>query len=77
MERPFSGEEVKVAIWDLVGDKAPGLDGFPIAFYKECWDVIKGVLMRVCDICFVRISFIHGAIQPTSLLFQKRSEGDW
>jgi hypothetical protein len=22
-------------------DKAPGLDGFSIAFFQDCWDVIK------------------------------------
>lgn len=23
-------------------DKAPGLDGFTLAFYKTCWEMIKG-----------------------------------
>jgi len=28
-------------------DKAPGLDGFSMAFFKDCWDVIKSDLMKV------------------------------
>ena len=32
LEVPFTVEEVFVALSDLNGDKAPGLDGFPIAF---------------------------------------------
>ena len=25
----------------MLGDKVPGLDGFPNFFYQECWDLIK------------------------------------
>jgi len=28
-------------------DKAPGLDGFTLAFFQDCWDVIKTNLMGV------------------------------
>lgn len=40
MERPFS-EEVKVVVWELEGDKASSPNGFPIDFYKICWEVVK------------------------------------
>lgn len=30
----FSEEDVKAAVCELKGDKAPSPDGFPIAFYK-------------------------------------------
>lgn len=36
MERPFTEEEVKMVVWMLDGDKAPGSDGFILAFYKSC-----------------------------------------
>jgi hypothetical protein len=29
------------------GDKAPGPDGFSMAFFKECWDVLRGDIMEV------------------------------
>lgn len=36
----------------LDGDKVPGPDGFTLAFYKTCWEVIKGDLMLVIkDFC--------------------------
>lgn len=40
-EEAVSKEEVKKAMWMLDDDKAPGPDGFTLAFYKFCWEVIK------------------------------------
>ena len=28
------------------GDKAPGLDGFPMAFFQACWDVVQNEVME-------------------------------
>lgn len=47
MERSFDEEEVKKAVWILDGHKALRSDGFTIAFYKACWNVIKEDLMLV------------------------------
>lgn len=44
---PISEEEVHVALKQLPGDKAPGLDGFTGAFYKACWEIIKADVMAV------------------------------
>lgn len=41
LEGSFTLEELKTAIFDLGGDKAPGQDGFPIHFFKQFWDTIK------------------------------------
>lgn len=35
------------AIEDLEGEKSPGPDGFTIAFFQNCWVIIKHDLMRV------------------------------
>ena len=40
-------EEVKSAIWALHLDKAPGLDGFSIIFYRAYWDLIKNDLVKM------------------------------
>lgn len=34
-------EEIKEAVFELAGDKALGLDGFPMAFFQWCWGVLK------------------------------------
>ncbi|KAK1603765.1 hypothetical protein QYE76_027438 [Lolium multiflorum] len=44
---PITEEEVKVAITQMPGDKAPGPDGFTGLFFKRCWDIIKGDVMAV------------------------------
>ena len=33
LERPFVGDEVIGVVHGFVGDKAPRLDGFPMAFF--------------------------------------------
>ncbi|RVW29709.1 putative ribonuclease H protein [Vitis vinifera] len=35
-----------MAVFQLNKEKAPGPDGFTLAVYQECWDVIKEDLMR-------------------------------
>ncbi|XP_026459876.1 uncharacterized protein LOC113360595 [Papaver somniferum] len=34
-------EEVRVAVFDLGDDSAPGPDGFTGSFYRQCWDIIS------------------------------------
>ena len=46
LEDPFSIEEVFVALSNLNGDKAPGPDGFSIAFWQFSWDFVKEEIMR-------------------------------
>ncbi|RVW27814.1 putative mitochondrial protein [Vitis vinifera] len=41
LDSPFTEEEISKAIFQLDRDKAPGPDGFTIAVFQECWDVIK------------------------------------
>lgn len=31
----------------MVKDKASGIDGFSMGFFKTCWDVVKEDLMKV------------------------------
>jgi hypothetical protein len=41
LERQFSDEEVVTALQQISGEKAPGPDGFTLAFFQHCWDVVK------------------------------------
>ena len=44
---PFTEEEISKALFQMDRDKAPGPDGFTIAVFQDCWDVIKEDLVRV------------------------------
>uniref|UniRef100_A0A2N9H476 Reverse transcriptase domain-containing protein n=1 Tax=Fagus sylvatica TaxID=28930 RepID=A0A2N9H476_FAGSY len=41
LERPFSEEEVGLALNQISGEKVPGPDGFTLAFFHHCWEVVK------------------------------------
>ena len=41
LERKFEREEILQVVSDLDGDKAPGPDGFTMAFYHLCWRVVE------------------------------------
>lgn len=41
LELPFFEEEVRSALKDLNGEKAPGPDGFSLTFWKHNYDIIK------------------------------------
>ena len=43
---PFSEEEVRVAVFQMEHNKAPGPDGFPAEFYQNFWDIIKADLLE-------------------------------
>ena len=45
LEAPFSEEEVFGALSDLNGDKAPGPDGFTMAFWQFSWSFLKEKVM--------------------------------
>ena len=47
--RPFGEEKVSEVVMELRGDKAPGTDGFSIAFLQHCWSVIKDDIMVVFE----------------------------
>ena len=47
LDRPFEEEEVFGVITDFHGDKAPGLDGFSMAFFQSCWSVLKTEIMAI------------------------------
>ena len=47
LDSPFTEEEISKAIFQLDRDKTPGPDGFTIAVFQDCWDVIKEDLVRV------------------------------
>ena len=45
LEERFTEEEVLAVVSGLNDDKAPGPDGFPIAFWSFSWDFVKEEVM--------------------------------
>ncbi|GJY71629.1 RNA-directed DNA polymerase, eukaryota, reverse transcriptase zinc-binding domain protein [Tanacetum coccineum] len=52
MVREVTNEEVKSAIFSMGDDKAPGPDGFTVAFFKKAWDVVGEDIT-----CAIRVFF--------------------
>lgn len=40
LEHNISNDEIKRAVWDCGGDRAPGPDGFTFKFFTTFWDLI-------------------------------------
>jgi hypothetical protein len=47
MEREFEEDEIRGVIWIFKGDKAPGPNGFTMAFFQQCWEVLKADIIAV------------------------------
>ncbi|KAG6538552.1 hypothetical protein ZIOFF_003676 [Zingiber officinale] len=56
-----SAEEVKQVVWCMCQDSAAGPDGFSVAFYRACWEIVgEDVLQAVLD-------FFRGAELPRGM----------
>ncbi|KAL2230989.1 UNVERIFIED_CONTAM: Transposon TX1 uncharacterized protein [Sesamum indicum] len=71
---PFSPEEVKLAVFDIAEDKAPGPDGYSSGFYKAAWPVVGAEVTRA-----VLDFFSTGRLlkQVNSTLFGSDSKGSY
>jgi hypothetical protein len=47
LEREFEENEMWDVVRDLNGDKAPRPDGFTMAFFQKCWEIVKNDLMAI------------------------------
>ena len=46
---PFSEDEVKAVLQGLTNEGAPGPDGIPVFFYKDCWDTVRHEVMAALE----------------------------
>eukprot|EP00253_Pinus_taeda_P008568 PITA_08568 len=49
LRKRITMEEVEEAVRSMPNDKAPGLDGFTINFYKVCWEIVKNDIWEVVE----------------------------
>jgi hypothetical protein len=47
LERAFEEEEVRKVVSAMNGNKELGPDGFSMAFFQACWDVLSLDIMKV------------------------------
>lgn len=47
LEEDYSKVEIKIAVWDLASDKAPGLFEFSIIFFKKLWNLVKPIIFEL------------------------------
>ena len=57
LERPFKETEIYEVIKEFNGDKSPGLNGFPMAFFQACWGILKSDIMAVFHLFHVTGQF--------------------
>ena len=65
-------EEVFIALSDLNGDKAPGPDGFTIAFWQFSWDIVKNDVMRMFTDFFETGKFVKNLNTTFLVLIPKK-----
>ena len=49
LERSFETDEILSVIRDMEGDKAPGPDGFSMAFFHHCWRVVERDVLAIFE----------------------------
>ena len=64
LQRPFEEMEIKTAVFECDGNKAPGPDGFPMVLFQSQWEVVKKELMKVFQE-FYDTRIINGAVNET------------
>ncbi|KAF3787061.1 Transposon TX1 uncharacterized protein [Nymphaea thermarum] len=73
LERPFQHQEIKNAVWALGSGKAPGIDGFPVEFFRTFWEVCSADVFAFCDELAYNSVFLKEINQATCVLVPKRS----
>ena len=72
LEGIFTEEEVLVALKDLNGDKAPGPDGFIVAFWQSSWDIVRGEVMGMFRDFFANGKFVCNINSTFLVLIPKK-----
>ena len=74
LELPFTEEEVVFALRELNGEKAPGPDGYTVAFWQFSWDIVKDEVMAVFRDFFVNGKFVK-SMNSIFLVMVPKKEG--
>ena len=72
LERPFSEEEVVLALNQINGEKVSGPDGFTLAFFHHCWDVVKKEVLDSLQEFYVHETFERSLNSTFVVLIPKK-----
>ncbi|GJW96376.1 RNA-directed DNA polymerase, eukaryota, reverse transcriptase zinc-binding domain protein [Tanacetum coccineum] len=73
LECSISRDEIKRAVWDCGGDRAPGPDGFTFKFFTTFWDTVEHDVTRFVLEFFHSGTFPKGCNSPFVALIPKSS----
>ncbi|GKB05354.1 putative RNA-directed DNA polymerase, eukaryota, reverse transcriptase zinc-binding domain protein [Tanacetum coccineum] len=73
LERSCSRDEIKRAVWDCGGDRAPGPDGFSFKFFTTFWDLVEDDVVRFVNEFFSSGRFPKGCNSSFITLIPKVS----
>ncbi|GJR46898.1 RNA-directed DNA polymerase, eukaryota [Tanacetum coccineum] len=74
LERSFSKEEIKQAVWDCGLDKSPGPDGFSLDFYRRYWNLIEGDVVEAVN-HFYYNGFCHKSGNSSFIALIPKTQG--
>nr|CAN73960.1 hypothetical protein VITISV_023007 [Vitis vinifera] len=72
LEQPFTEAEIHSALMGMNGDKAPGPDGFTVAFWQFCWEFVKEEIVDVFKEFFEEKSFAKSLNSTFLVLIPKK-----
>jgi hypothetical protein len=75
LDPQFSEQEIKRAIDLLTTDKAPGPDGFTGLFFRTCWSIIKGDVIRATNAFHALRCGSLSLINTTNVILIPKKEG--
>ncbi|KAJ9678521.1 hypothetical protein PVL29_020644 [Vitis rotundifolia] len=73
LERPFIEDEIHAALMEMNEDKAPGPDGFTLAFWQSCWEFIKEEILEMFKEFYEHSSFLKSLNNTFLVLIPKKS----
>ena len=72
LEHPFSEDEIHSALMEMNGDKAPGPDGFTMAFWQSCWVFVKEEVLDLFKELYEQSAFIKSINNTFLVLLPKK-----
>ncbi|RVW41291.1 Endonuclease MutS2 [Vitis vinifera] len=73
LERPFTEEEIYVALMEMNGDKAPGRTALQWLFWQSCWEFIKEEILEMFKDFYDHSSFLKSLNNTFLVLIPKKS----